>query len=243
MADCGLGLKKMVILFLKPETRNPQSAIDMAEHEEGFVLTTVDSIINSVRRSVGAKVMDLAARPVNWARKSALWPMTFGLACCAIEMIATGAGRFDIDRFGAGVFRPSPRQSDLVIIAGTVTLKMGPVVRRVYDQMPEPKWAIAMGACASTGGPFDSYSTMQGVDRVIPVDVYIPGCPPRPAALLYGLMCLQEIIMREAPAAYIFESDGSVHRQRRLEGDDEETVAEVAPMDTEAAEVLEELRG
>jgi NADH-quinone oxidoreductase subunit B len=163
----------------------------MAEHEEGFVLTTVDSIINSVRRSVGAKVMDLAAKPVNWARKSALWPMTFGLACCAIEMIATGAGRFDIDRFGAGVFRPSPRQSDLVIIAGTVTLKMGPVVRRVYDQMPEPKWAIAMGACASTGGPFDSYSTMQGVDRVIPVDVYIPGCPPRPEALLYGLMRLR----------------------------------------------------
>src|SRR3954464_15684713 len=119
---------------------------------------------------------------IGWARKSALWPMTFGLACCAIEMMATGAGRFDIDRFGAGVFRPSPRQSDLIIIAGTVTLKMGPVVRRVFDQMPEPKWAIAMGACASPGGPFDSYSTMQGVDRTIPVDVYIPGCPPRPEA-------------------------------------------------------------
>ena len=120
---------------------------------------------------------------------------------------------------------------------------MGPVVRRVYDQMPEPKWAIAMGACASTGGPFDSYSTMQGVDRVIPVDVYIPGCPPRPEALLYGLMCLQEIIMREAPSAYIFESDGSVHRQRRLEGDDEDSVAEVAPLDAEAAEVLTEVKG
>lgn len=125
----------------------------MAEHQEGFVLTTVDSIMNSVRRKVGAKAIDLGAPVVNWARKSALWPMTFGLACCAIEMIATGAGRFDIDRFGAGVFRPSPRQSDLIIIAGTVTLKMGPVVRRVYEQMPEPKWAIAMGACASTGGP------------------------------------------------------------------------------------------
>jgi NADH-quinone oxidoreductase subunit B len=159
---------------------------------------------------------------VNWARKSALWPMTFGLACCAIEMIATGAGRFDIDRFGAGVFRPSPRQSDLIIVAGTVTLKMGPVVRRVYDQMPEPKWVIAMGACASTGGPFDSYSTMQGVDRTIPVDVYIPGCPPRPEALLYGLMRLQDIIMKEAPSAYIFDSDGTVHRQRQLEGDGEE---------------------
>ncbi|HLL77512.1 MAG TPA: NADH-quinone oxidoreductase subunit B family protein [Pyrinomonadaceae bacterium] len=206
----------------------------MAEHQEGIVLTTVDSIFNALRRSVAAPVMD--TKPVrglvNWGRKSALWPMTFGLACCAIEMIATGAGRFDIDRFGAGVFRPSPRQSDLIIIAGTVTLKMGPVVRRVYDQMPEPKWAIAMGACASTGGPFDSYSTMQGVDRVIPVDVYIPGCPPRPEALLYGLMRLQDIIMREAPSAYIFDSDGSVHRQRHLEGD--EDAQELPPPDDSA---------
>ncbi|MBA3242409.1 MAG: NADH-quinone oxidoreductase subunit B [Acidobacteria bacterium] len=178
---------------------------------------------------------------VNWARKSALWPMTFGLACCAIEMIAAGSSRFDIDRFGAGVFRPSPRQSDLIIVAGTVTLKMGPVVRRVFDQMPEPKWVIAMGACASTGGPFDSYSTMQGVDRTIPVDVYIPGCPPRPEALLYGLMCLQEIIMREAPSAYIFESDGTVHRQRQLEGDVD--LREAAPLDAEAQEVAEEVTG
>jgi NADH-quinone oxidoreductase subunit B len=194
----------------------------MSEHNEGFVLTTVDSITNFVRRKVVAPVLD--AKPiqfgVNWARKSAIWPMTFGLACCAIEMMATGASRFDIDRFGAGVFRPSPRQSDLIIIAGTVTLKMGPVVRRVFDQMPEPKWAMAMGACASTGGPFDSYSTMQGVDRTIPVDVYIPGCPPRPEALLYGLMRLQDIIMREAPSAYIFESDGTVRRQRPLDDDD-----------------------
>jgi NADH-quinone oxidoreductase subunit B len=167
----------------------------------------------------------MAAPVVNWARKSAIWPMTFGLACCAIEMMATGAGRFDIDRFGAGVFRPSPRQSDLIIIAGTVTLKMGPVVRRVYDQMPEPKWVISMGACASTGGPFDSYSTMQGVDRTIPVDVYIPGCPPRPEALLYGLMRLQDIIMREAPSTYIFESDGTVHRQRTFEGEDQMQIA------------------
>jgi NADH-quinone oxidoreductase subunit B len=196
----------------------------MAEHDEGFVLTRFDTMMNAVRRKVAAPLMDtkLARFGVNWARSSALWPMTFGLACCAIEMIATGAGRFDIDRFGAGVFRPSPRQSDLIIIAGTVTLKMGPVVRRVYEQMPEPKWAIAMGACASTGGPFDSYSTMQGVDRCIPVDVYIPGCPPRPEALLYGLMRLQDIIMREAPSAYIFESDGTVHRAQEL-GDGEET--------------------
>ena len=217
----------------------------MAEHQEGIVLTTVDSLINSLRRNVAAPVM--GTKPVrglvNWGRKSALWPMTFGLACCAIEMIAAGAGRFDIDRFGAGVFRPSPRQSDLIIVAGTVTLKMGPVVRRVYDQMPEPKWAIAMGACASTGGPFDSYSTMQGVDRVIPVDVYIPGCPPRPEALLYGLMCLQEIIMRESPEAYIFESDGAVYRRRSLEGDDEESPAEVAMLDAEAKDVVAEIKG
>ena len=207
----------------------------MAEHEEGFLLTRFDSLMNAVRRNVAAPFMN--TKPitfgVNWARKSALWPMTFGLACCAIEMIATGAGRFDIDRFGAGVFRPSPRQSDLIIIAGTVTLKMGPVVRRVYEQMPEPKWAIAMGACASTGGPFDSYSTMQGVDRCIPVDVYIPGCPPRPEALLYGLMRLQDIIMREAPSAYIFESDGTVHRQQSLDDN-----PEAAPVNESVAPAL-----
>jgi len=214
----------------------------MAEHPEGIVLTTVDSIFNSLRRNIGAPVMNVkpVRDTINWARKSALWPMTFGLACCAIEMIATGAGRFDIDRFGAGVFRPSPRQSDLIIVAGTVTLKMGPVVRRVYDQMPEPKWVIAMGACASTGGPFDSYSTMQGVDRTIPVDVYIPGCPPRPEALLYGLMRLQDIIMREAPSAYIFESDGTVHRQRAIEGDDD--LQNISPLDREAEEVTSAAR-
>jgi len=208
----------------------------MAEHDEGFVLTTVDSITNFVRQKMVAPVIDSKALQfgVNWARKSAIWPMTFGLACCAIEMMATGASRFDIDRFGAGVFRPSPRQSDLIIIAGTVTLKMGPVVRRVFDQMPEPKWAIAMGACASTGGPFDSYSTMQGVDRTIPVDVYIPGCPPRPEALLYGLMRLQDIIMREAPSAYIFESDGTVHRRRSFDDDDQPAIA-TSEKKTEAA--------
>jgi len=167
------------------------------EHNEGFVLTTVDSVTNFVRRTVAAKAIDMASPVVNWARKSALWPMTFGLACCAIEMMATGAGRFDIDRFGAGVFRPSPRQSDLIIIAGTVTLKMGPVVRRVFDQMPEPKWAIAMGACASTGGMYRSYAVLQGVDKILPVDIYVAGCPPRPEALLDALMKLQEKVQRE----------------------------------------------
>jgi len=130
----------------------------------------------------------------NWARKSSLWPMTFGLACCAIEMMATGASRFDIDRFGSGLFRPSPRQADLIIVSGTVTLKMAEAIQKLYDQMPGPKWVVAMGACASVGGPFDTYATLQGVDKIVPVDVYIPGCPPRPEALLYGLMRLQDKI-------------------------------------------------
>jgi len=133
---------------------------------------------------------------VNWARKSSIWPMTFGLACCAIEMMATGAAKHDLDRFGI-IFRASPRQADCIIIAGTVTKKMLPVIKVVYEQMPEPKWVVAMGACACSGGIFDTYSVVQGIDEALPVDVYIPGCPPRPEALLYGLLKLQDKIMKE----------------------------------------------
>ena len=133
---------------------------------------------------------------VNWSRASSLWPLTFGLACCAIEMMSTGAARFDLDRMGV-LFRASPRQADVIIIAGTVTKKMLPVIKTVYEQMPEPRYVIAMGACASSGGVFDTYSVVQGIDEHLPVDVYIPGCPPRPEGLLYGLMKLQDKIRAE----------------------------------------------
>ena len=131
---------------------------------------------------------------VQWARRSSVWPVTFGLACCAIEMMAMSASRYDIARFGAEVFRGSPRQSDLMIVAGRLSRKMAPVLRRIYDQMPEPKYVISMGACASVGGVFDNYAIVQGVDQVVPVDVFVPGCPPRPEALIYGIVQLQRKI-------------------------------------------------
>ena len=168
--------------------------------EEGIVLTTVEEAIH-------------------WAEQGSLWPVTFGLACCAIEMIATGGSRFDIDRFGAGAFRPSPRQADLMIVAGTVTHKMAERISRLYEQMPEPKYVIAMGACAIGGGPYAKYGyhVVKGVEKLCPVDVYIPGCPPRPEALLEGLMRLQDKVMARRVGRKPIENAGLADFARRGE--------------------------
>jgi NADH-quinone oxidoreductase subunit B len=146
---------------------------------EGILLTSIDKM-------------------VNWARKSSLWPLGFGLACCAIEMMSAFGPRFDLARFGMEVMRASPRQADLMIVSGRVSNKMAPVLKRLYDQMPSPKWVIAMGACASCGGVFNNYAILQGVDKILPVDVYVPGCPPRPEQLIDGIVKLQEKIKKES---------------------------------------------
>jgi NADH-quinone oxidoreductase subunit B len=159
----------------------PAGRDERQELERGLLLTTL-------------------AKMVNWARKSSIWPATFGLACCAIEMMATGASRFDLARFGAEVFRASPRQADLMIVAGRLSKKMAPVLRQIYDQMPDPKWVISMGACASCGGIFNTYAIVQGVDTIVPVDVFVPGCPPRPEQLIHGILLLQRKIERERHA-------------------------------------------
>ena len=147
-----------------------------------------------VRRGVLLTSLDKA---VSWARKQSMWPATFGLACCAIEMMSTGAANYDLSRWGMELFRASPRQADLMIVAGRVSQKMAPVLRQIYDQMMEPKWVISMGVCASSGGMFNNYAIVQGVDQIVPVDVYVPGCPPKPEMLMFGILKLQEKVRTE----------------------------------------------
>ena len=162
-----------------PATRDERSVVTVdPTQQEGWVTSRLDFL-------------------VNWARANSMWPMPFGTACCAIEFMATAASKYDLARFGMERLSYSPRQADVLLCAGRVPLKLAPVIRRIYQQMPQPKWVIAMGACASTGGMFDNYAVVQGIDTIIPVDVYVPGCPPRPEALMYGIMMLQKKVMGE----------------------------------------------
>jgi len=178
-------------------------AYDLVETEIDNVKENVKDVLDQADYDFSGAVYDSilttkVGKVIGWAQKNALWPATFGLACCAIEMMAMANSRWDAARFGAEVFRASPRQADLMIVSGRVSQKMAPVLKTIFDQMPEPKWVISMGACASCGGIFNNYAIVQGVDRVVPVDVYVPGCPPGPEALLYGIIKLQEKIMNEA---------------------------------------------
>ena len=178
-------------------------AVDLLETEVNNIKENVKDTVDALDYEYSGAVYDSIlttklGKVIGWAQKNALWPATFGLACCAIEMMAMANSRWDAARFGAEVFRASPRQADLMIVSGRVSQKMAPVLKMIYDQMPEPKWVISMGACASCGGIFNNYAIVQGVDRVVPVDVYVPGCPPGPEALLYGIIKLQEKIMNEA---------------------------------------------
>ena len=178
-------------------------AVDLLETGVSNVKENVKDVLDQADYDYSGAIYDSilttkVGKVIGWAQKNALWPATFGLACCAIEMMAMANSRWDAARFGAEVFRASPRQADLMIVSGRVSQKMAPVLKTIFDQMPEPKWVISMGACASCGGIFNNYAIVQGVDRVVPVDVYVPGCPPGPEALLYGIIKLQEKIMNEA---------------------------------------------
>ncbi len=178
-------------------------AVDALETEIGNLKLNAQDALDQMDADLSGAVYDTIlttklGKVIGWAQKNALWPATFGLACCAIEMMAMANSRWDAARFGAEVFRASPRQADLMIVSGRVSQKMAPVLTRIYEQMPEPKWVIAMGACSSCGGIFNNYAIVQGVDRWVPVDVYVPGCPPGPEALIYGVIKLQEKILNEA---------------------------------------------